>query len=82
MFSIVKELIGVLGSVLVLISMGFNTNEDKGVWWMRLFNLVGSAVFVVYGALIHSISVTLLNLICIILNAKGLYNITRKIKKK
>ena len=44
-----KEVVGIIGSILVVISMMFKTTTDKGVLLLRIFNLMGSIVFVVYG---------------------------------
>jgi len=50
------ELIGLLAGIFVLISFLF-----KDVRTIRLFNIIGAAVFVIYGILINALSVWLLN---------------------
>ena len=50
------EIIGVIGTVLILI--GFLSNSEKTI---RLFDLAGSVLFVLYGALIGAYSNILLN---------------------
>lgn len=50
------EIIGVIGTVLILI--GFLSNSEKTI---RLFDLAGSILFVLYGALIGAYSNILLN---------------------
>lgn len=45
-------LIGVCASVLVLVSMCFNTRTRKGELIMRSLNCVGSVVSVIYGILL------------------------------
>lgn len=63
-----KELIGILATALVLISL---TQSD--VKRLRIINAVGSIVFVVYGLLIGALSVWLLNGICFFVNIYKLY---------
>ena len=50
------ELLGVMGSVLVLIS--FVLNGEKRI---RVANIFGAALFVVYGIMINAFSVWFLN---------------------
>jgi len=50
------ELIGLIAGIFVLISFLF-----KNVRTIRLFNIIGAAVFVIYGILINALSVWLLN---------------------
>ena len=45
-------LLGLLASIIVLVSMCFNTRTRRGELLMRSVNLVGSIVSVVYGVLI------------------------------
>lgn len=75
-----KECVGMLGSVFVAISMTFKTTTDKGVMWLRIFNLIGSLVFVIYGIVLPAYSTIILNLVCVVLNIIGLVNIINKIK--
>lgn len=64
------ELIGIVASVIVAISFFMN-----GEHYIREVNMIGSAVFVVYGLLIGSISVVFLNTLSIIINTIKLYKI-------
>lgn len=50
------ELIGITGTILILI--GFTTNSEKTI---RLFDMAGSILFVIYGALIGAYSNIILN---------------------
>ena len=45
-------LIGLLASIIVLISMCFNTGTKKGELLLRSWNLVGSILSVIYGLLL------------------------------
>lgn len=62
------EVLGVLATVLVFI--GFLYSSKK---WIRIFNSIGSALFVIYGLYLHAFSVWLLNGACLILNLYKLY---------
>lgn len=73
------ECVGIIGSILVAISMVFKTTTDKGIKWLRIFNLLGSVVFVVYGMMLPAYSTVILNLFCIVFNLKGLIEIIKKI---
>jgi hypothetical protein len=57
------ELIGIAGTILILI--GFLSNSEKRI---RIFDMIGSACFVLYGILIHAWSNILLNGILIIVH--------------
>lgn len=45
-------LIGLLASIIVLVSMCFNARTARGEFLMRIVNLVGSVVSVIYGILL------------------------------
>lgn len=45
-------LIGLLASIIVLVSMCFNARTVRGEFLMRIVNLVGSVVSVIYGILL------------------------------
>ena len=57
------EVIGIIGTVLILI--GFLTNSEKRI---RLFDMAGAILFIIYGALIGSLSNILLNGILVIVH--------------
>ena len=73
------ELIGIVASIFLLVSMIFRTTSYKGSLFMRIFNLIGSAVFVVYGLLLPAYSTAFLN--CILLFINGYYLIELIIKE-
>ena len=62
------ELIGILGSVFVLLSMLFNTDTRKGALVLRYLNNIGSILFIWYGVQLHAWSMAILNLILFIVN--------------
>ena len=67
------ELFGILGTVLILI--GFLSDSEKKI---RLFDMAGSALFVLYGILIGAYSNILLNGILILVHIFKL----RKMREK
>lgn len=62
------ELIGILATLLVLVSFLF-TGETK----IRVINIIGAVIFVIYGVLINSLSVWILNGALIIIHFVKLY---------
>ena len=69
-FTTPVALIGLLASVIVLVSMCFNTKTRKGTFMMRLINLVGSILSTIYGLVLGTsgIGVVLLNGVLIFIN--------------
>ena len=57
------EVIGIIGTILILI--GFLTNGEKKI---RLFDMAGAILFIIYGVLIGSLSNILLNGILVIVH--------------
>lgn len=57
------EIVGTIASVIVLLS--FIATEEKRI---RIINIFGAALFVLYGLLIHAFSVWLLNGILILVH--------------
>lgn len=73
------EIIGISATLFVLVSMLFKTTSVKGSIFMRILNLTGSVVFVVYGILLPAISTAILNGALIIVNA---YHLIMLIKQE
>lgn len=69
------ELFGILGTVLILI--GFLSDSEKKI---RIFDMAGSALFVLYGILIGAYSNILLNGILIIVHIFKLCKLAGKAK--
>ena len=61
------ESLGILASVLVLISFLF-----KSEFKIRIVNITGAITFVVYGFLINSFSVQMLNFVLVIVHIRRL----------
>ena len=57
------ELIGTTASILVLISFLFNDLKT-----IRIINIIGSLIFMIYASLISSFSIWFLNIILVIIN--------------
>lgn len=66
------ELIGLTGTVLILI--GFLSNSEKRI---RIFDMIGSACFVAYGALIGAYSNVILNGTLIFVHLYKLHKMNR-----
>lgn len=72
---IVTEIFGIIGSVVVLISMLFKTSTRKGALCMRYINNIGSILFIVYGVLLTAWSTIALNIIMLIVNTYHIFKI-------
>lgn len=70
---ILRESIGLLASIFVMLSYIFEGTK------LRIVNLVGSILFVIYGFMFNGISVIILNSSAIVLH---LYYIMKEIKNK
>ena len=67
------ELIGIMASVVIVISF-FMNGESK----LRTLNIVGSIVFIVYGVLIGSVSVVFLNAVSTIVNVVKIHRLRKE----
>ncbi len=77
-----KEAIGIIATLLILVSMLFPTLSYKGSLYMRILNILGSVVFVIYGALLPAISTAVLNGALIIVNSVHLFKLIKDNKNK
>ena len=76
------EIIGIVATLLILASMSFRTDSYKGDVLMRILNMIGSAVFAVYGFLLPAWSTAILNTALVFVNAWHLYSLVRNHKKE
>lgn len=76
------EIIGIVATVIILISMSIKTTSYKGGVWLRITNIIGSIVFVVYGALLPAISTAILNAALVIVNTIHLVILVKEHKKE
>lgn len=74
-----RELFGTLGSLTIFLSMCFNTETTKGKILLRVFNLIGSLFYVIYGQLLSAYSSIIMNSILVFVNG---YYIIKIIKNK
>ena len=81
MSPVVIEIIGISATILILFSMLFKTTTLKGDIRMRVLNLIGSAIFTVYGCLLPAISTAVLNGALIVVNAYHLISLVKEAKK-
>lgn len=61
-----REALGIFASGFVLLSMTVNSDSRSGNIRMRLLNLTGSVLMILYGFWIGSFSTVFLNVICLI----------------
>lgn len=63
-----KEIVGIVASLLILASMLFKTSTFKQALWLRILNLLGSVMFIVYGLIIPAYSTAIVNFILVFVN--------------
>ena len=81
MTPLVIEMIGIVSTLFILVSMLFKTTSYKGSLIMRILNLIGCACFSIYGCLLPAVSTAVLNIALVIINAVHLIILVREHKK-
>lgn len=81
MNSVIIESIGIVATLLILVSMLFKTTTIKGSILMRTLNIAGSLVFVIYGCLLPAVSTAILNGALIIVNVYHLIILIKENQK-
>ena len=76
------EIIGIVSTLLILVSMLFKTTTIKGSILMRSLNIAGSVVFVVYGCLLPAISTAILNGALVLVSTYHLIVLLKENKNK
>lgn len=76
------EIIGILGSILVLLAMTVKSSTTKGNITMRIINIVGSVIFVVYGFMISAYSTAFMNIAATLVNGFFIYKLVSAIDKE
>lgn len=66
------EIIGILGTLFIIIAFTQNTEFN-----IRIFDLIGAILFVIYGIIIKSFSTILLNIILIIIQLYKIFKIKK-----
>lgn len=74
------EFIGIVATILILLSMSCKTQIFKYSVLMRILNIIGSAVFIVYGILLPAISTAILNGLLVAVNTYHLIILLRSYK--
>ena len=62
------EAVGLVATVLLVISLFFNTKTFKGTLCMRVLNLLCSGVWIVYGVLLGLLATFVSNILCVLIN--------------
>lgn len=75
------EIIGIVATVVVLISMSFKTTTYKGTICMRIINILGSIGFTIYGFLLPAYATAIMNVILFFINIFYLIKETLDYKK-
>lgn len=77
----IYEIIGLIASVFIILSMSFVSTDTKSNIKMRIFNMIGSLIFVIYGLLIPAYSTSIVNFFMIVVNLYNIYKL-KKIKQE
>lgn len=73
------EILGVVATLFIVLSMSCKTLTKKSSIIMRLLNTLGSIIFIIYGLLLPALSTTILNIIVVGIN---IYHLILLIKHK
>ena len=75
------EIIGIIATVIILASMCVKTTSHRGSFWMRVINIVGCLIFVIYGIFLPAVSTAILNSALVVVNAVHLILLVKDKKK-
>ena len=67
-----NEIIGLVATIIVFASYSFSDVKK-----LRILNIVGSVLFVVYGFILPAYSTALLNIACIVMNSYKIYKLKK-----
>lgn len=76
------EIIGILGSILVLLAMTVKSSTTRGNLTMRIINIIGSIIFVVYGFMISAYSTAFMNIAATFINGFFIYKLVSGLNKE
>ena len=76
------DIIGIIASILVVISALSKTTTYKGTVWLRVMNMLGSIFFIIYGALLGAWSTMICNICMLIISIIYLFIEVKDHKKK
>ena len=71
------EVVGILASMLVLVSMCVKSSNNRGNIIMRIINTAGSIFFVYYGLVLSAYSTAFLNIGAVIVNIYHIIKLAR-----
>lgn len=71
------EILGIAATIFIIISMSCKTLSKKWSIIMRVTNIIGSILFVIYGSLLPAISTAILNGVLMIINSVHLINLIK-----
>ena len=71
------EILGIVATLFIVVSMSCKTLSKKWSIIMRVTNIIGSILFVIYGSLLPAISTAILNGVLIIINSVHLINLIK-----
>lgn len=71
------EVVGILASILVLVSMCVKSSNNRGNIVMRIINTAGSIFFVYYGLVLSAYSTAFLNIGAVIVNIYHIIKLAR-----
>ena len=77
-----KEFIGIGATLFILVGMCFKTTTYKGSLCLRSINIIGSIIFVVYGALVPAISTAVLNGLLVLVHTYHIVKLVKDHKKE
>lgn len=75
------ELLGIVSSVIILLSTLCKTNTYKSALTLRVLNLIGSLLFTIYGVLKPSLSIVMLDGLAIFINSYHIYRLKKDYNK-
>lgn len=74
------EILGLIGSVIILISMCFKSCDIKGNLVMRIFNIVGNIILAAYAIQVDALSVCVLNIGVVVIDIYHIIGLVKSIK--
>ena len=76
------EILGIVASILIAISMLAKADTLRSKLFMRILNCFGSLAFVVYGLILPAYATAFLNLILVVINIYYIIQFIKEYKRK
>jgi len=77
-----NEIIGMIGTIILVICASVKTESIKGSIIFRALNLLGSIIYIIYGILLPSFSTIVLNATLAVINFCHIFFLIIKFKKQ